>query len=68
MERLAIISHNFFRANGSHKSRSPSSPYGPAPQGGQLITLDSIIDPAQRAESVKRSDPQKRRKLNQKKY
>ena len=36
MERLAIISHNFFRANGFHKSRSP---YGPAPQGSQLITL-----------------------------
>ena len=40
MEQLAIISHNFFRANGFHKSRSPSSPYGPAPQGSQLITLD----------------------------
>ena len=30
MEQLAINSHNFFRANGFHKSRSPSSPYGPA--------------------------------------
>ena len=39
MEQLAIISHNFFRANGFHKSRSPSSPYGPAPQGSQLITM-----------------------------
>ena len=39
MERLAIISHNSFRAIGFHKSRSPSSPYGPAPQGCQLITL-----------------------------
>ena len=40
MEQLAIISHNFFRANGFHKIRSPSSPYGPAPQGSQLITLN----------------------------
>ena len=39
MDRLAIISHNFFKAIGFHKSRSPSSPYGPAPQGSQLITL-----------------------------
>ena len=39
MERLAIVSHNSFRAIGCHKSRSPSSPYGPAPQGSQLITL-----------------------------
>ena len=43
MERLAIISHNSFRAIGLHKSRSPSSPYGPAPQGSQLITLGSPI-------------------------
>ena len=40
MERLAIISHNSFRAIGFHKSRSPSSPYGPALQGSQLITLE----------------------------
>ena len=33
MERLPIISHNSFRDNGFHKSRSPSSPYSPAPQG-----------------------------------
>ena len=39
MEHLAIISNNSFRAIGFHKSRSPSSPYGPAPQGSQLITL-----------------------------
>ena len=39
MEHLAIISHNSLRANGFHKSRSPSSPNGPAPQGSQLITL-----------------------------
>ena len=39
MERLAIISHNFFRANGFHKSRSPSSPYDRVPQGIQLIML-----------------------------
>ena len=39
MEPLAIISHNFFRANGFVKSRSPSSPYGPAPQGSQLIMM-----------------------------
>ena len=39
MKRLAIISHNSFRAIGFHESRSPSSPYGPAPQGSQLITL-----------------------------
>ena len=34
------MSHNSFRAIGFHESRSPSSPYGPAPQGSQLITLD----------------------------
>ena len=39
LERLAIISHNSFRAIGVHKSRYPSSPYVPAPQGSQLITL-----------------------------
>ena len=39
MERLAIFSHNSFRAIGFNKSRSPSSPYGPASQGSQLITL-----------------------------
>ena len=39
MERYAIINHNSFRAIGLHKSRSPLSPYGPAPQGSQLITL-----------------------------
>ena len=39
MEHLAIISHKSFRADGLNKSRSPSSPYGPAPQGTQLITL-----------------------------
>ena len=39
MEHLAIQSHNSFKAIGFHKSRSPSSPYGPAPQGSQLITL-----------------------------
>ena len=39
MEHLAIINHNSFRSIGFHKSRSPSSPYGPAPQGSQLITL-----------------------------
>ena len=39
MERLAIISYNSFRAIGFHKRRSPSSPYGPALQGSQLITL-----------------------------
>ena len=39
MEPLAIISHTFFRAVGFHKSKSPSPPYGPAPQGSQLITL-----------------------------
>ena len=27
MEQLATISQNFFRANGFHKSRSPSSPW-----------------------------------------
>ena len=42
MEHLAVISHNFFRANGFHKSRSPSSPNGPALQGSQLITLVSV--------------------------
>ena len=42
MEPLAIISHNSFRAIGLHKSMSPSSPYGPAPQGSQLITLHSL--------------------------
>ena len=41
MKRLAIISHNSFRAIAFHKSRSPSSPYGPAPQGSQLIMLYS---------------------------
>ena len=40
MERLAIISNNSFRAIGFNKRRSPSSPYGPAPQGSQLITLN----------------------------
>ena len=40
MGRLRIISHNSFRAIGFHKSRSPSSPYGPAPQGSQLLTLE----------------------------
>ena len=40
MEHLAIISHNSFRAVGFHKSRSASSPYGPAPEGSQLILLD----------------------------
>ena len=39
MERLAIISHNFFRAIGFQTIRSPSSPNGPSPQGSQLITL-----------------------------
>ena len=39
MEHLAIISHYSFRSIGFHKSRSPSSPYGPAPQGSQLITM-----------------------------
>ena len=39
MERLAIVGHNSFRAIGFPKSRSPSSPYGPAPQGSQLITM-----------------------------
>ena len=39
MERLAKISHNSFRTIGFHKSRSPSSPYGPAPHGSQLITM-----------------------------
>ena len=39
MKRLAIISHNLLRAIGFHKSRSPTSPYSPAPQGSQLITL-----------------------------
>ena len=44
MEQLALVSHNFFRANGFHKSRSPSSSYGPAPQGSQLITLlDTLL-------------------------
>ena len=42
MEHLAIISHNSFRSIGFHKSRSPSSPYGPAPQGSQLITLTFV--------------------------
>ena len=36
MEHLAIINHNSFRAIGFHESRSPSSPYGPVPQGSQL--------------------------------
>ena len=44
MKRLAIISHNSFRAFGFQKSRSPSSPDGPAPQGSQLITLDTDIE------------------------
>ena len=39
MERLATMTHNSFRAIGFHKIRSPSSPYGPARQGSQLITL-----------------------------
>ena len=39
MERLATMSHNSFRAIGFQKRRSPSSPYGPARQGSQLITL-----------------------------
>ena len=43
MERLAIVSHKSFSAIGFNKSRSPSSPYRPAPQGSQLITLQ--IDP-----------------------
>ena len=43
MERLAIVSHNSFRAIGFHKSRSPSPPYGPAPQGSQLITLSCLV-------------------------
>ena len=43
MERLAIISHNSFRAIGFHKIRSPSTPYGPAPQGSRLITLSSVL-------------------------
>ena len=42
MERLPIINHNSFRAIGFHKSRSSSSPYGPAPQGSQLITLNKF--------------------------
>ena len=33
------LSHNTFRAFGFHKSRSPSSLYGPALQGSQLNTL-----------------------------
>ena len=41
MERLAIISHTCFRA--IHKNRSPLSPYGPAPQGIQLITLVGAV-------------------------
>ena len=40
MEHLRIISHNSFRVIGFHKSRSPSSPYGPAPKGSQLIRLN----------------------------
>ena len=39
MESLSIITNKSFRAIGFHKSRSPSSPYGPAPQGSQLIML-----------------------------
>ena len=42
MECLAIFSHYFFRAIGYHKSRSPSSPYGPALQGSQLIMLGMV--------------------------
>ena len=42
MERLAIISHNSFRAIGFHESRSPSSPDGPASQGNHLIRLYSV--------------------------
>ena len=45
MEHLPIISHNSFRAIGFHKSRSPSPPYGPAPQGSQRITMVSITKP-----------------------
>ena len=44
MERLAIIIHNSFRAIGFHASRSPSSPYSPAPQGSQLITLVTALE------------------------
>ena len=36
MEHLATISHNSYSR---YKSRSPSSPYGPSPQGSQLISL-----------------------------
>ena len=39
MERLAIISYNFFRAIGFNKINLPPSPYGPALLGSQLITL-----------------------------
>ena len=42
MECLAIISHNSFRAIGFHKNRSPTSPYRPALQGSQLITLPNL--------------------------
>ena len=44
MEHLAMISNKSFRAIGFHKIRSPSSPYSPAPQGSQLITLDDDGD------------------------
>ena len=47
MERLAIISHNSIRDSGFHKSKSFSSPYGPAPQGSQLITLGVAGAPLQ---------------------
>ena len=43
MDHLPIISNNSFRAIGFHKSRSPSSPCGPAPQGSQLITLGLML-------------------------
>ena len=39
MERLTIISHNSFRAIGFHKSKSPSSPYGPALQSADYVGL-----------------------------
>ena len=43
MERLAIVRHNSFRAIGFHKSRSPPTPYGPAPQCSQLVMLVQAI-------------------------
>ena len=43
MGRLAMITLKFIRAIGFHKSRSPSIPYSPAPQGSQLITLNTAV-------------------------